>query len=249
MGDLELGFGDSRFGTADDGGKAAGKFANAIGLVEQHGFAGDNFLANAESADASEKIKGSVLLSDATTSDERNIRERPLQGPNIIITAHHRAGKNLHKIGAGFPCGQNFGRRERSSHHDDVGIFGDELHSGNIESRAADKLSARIDTVLGGIGVEHGAGTQNETGNFLGEIPNDIDGTRDSHGDFDDGDAAVANFVDGKTGVVGGGGANDRNDTDFMDLVTQLLFVHEGNLLDAGQDSRLEAERPVCTAL
>jgi hypothetical protein len=52
---------------------------------------------------------------------------------------------------------------------------------------------------------------------MLHEISNDCDGIGDGHGDFDDGDASLADCLDGAVSLIHGRGADDGDNTDFAD--------------------------------
>src|SRR5277367_6188189 len=98
LGDLRLRFSHARAGAADDAGETANQFTDAIGFVEEDGFARDEFLADAESRGTGEKILRGVLLRDAAAGDKRNVWKGSAQGADVIFAADHGARKNLHEI-------------------------------------------------------------------------------------------------------------------------------------------------------
>jgi len=69
---LGLGFGHAGTRAAHDGGETPREFTDAVGLVQEHGFARDQFLADAESGDPGEEVIGGVLLRDAAAGNQRD---------------------------------------------------------------------------------------------------------------------------------------------------------------------------------
>ena len=88
-----MGFGQTGARSPHDAGEAAREFADAIRLVEQHGFAGDKFFADAKSRGTGEQIVRGVLLGDATTGDERDIGKRATKRTDVTVCADEGAGK------------------------------------------------------------------------------------------------------------------------------------------------------------
>lgn len=201
---LGLGFGEAGAGSAHDTGEAASQFADAVGFMEQHGFAGDEFFADTKCGGSCKQVVGGVLLRDAATGHERNIRKRPPKRPDVAIRANQRTRKELHEIRAGFPAQQNLCRGHRSGHHDDIRILGDKFHGGEVEGGAANELNASIDAAASGVDVKNGSSTENDAGHMLDDISNHLDRARNGHGDFDEGNATMRNFFDREARIFRG---------------------------------------------
>ena len=221
-----FGFGDASAGAFDDAGEAAGQFANTVGAVKKHGFAGNELLANAESGGPGEKIMSGGLLRDAATGDQGNIGKGAAEGADVIVTANERAGENLDEIGAGFPGVENFGGRECAGHHDNVGILGDHFDGGDVESGTADELGSSVDASLRRLHVRDGAGAEDDAGDAADNFADHIDGARNRHGDFDDGNATVSDFFDCETSICAGGSTDDRDKSDLLDTGAKRWFGH-----------------------
>ena len=78
------------------------------------------------------------------------------------------------------------------------------LDGGDVEGGADDVLCAFEDAHAGGLGVEDGAGADEDVGAVFGEALHDFDGAGDGHGDFEDGDAAVGDGGGQGEGLVYG---------------------------------------------
>jgi hypothetical protein len=73
----------------------------------------------------------------------------------------HSRGKNFHDVRACAPGGKDLGRRECAGEDRDA-EHGAGLDRREIEARADDELRAGIDAGAGGIGIEHGAGADED---------------------------------------------------------------------------------------
>ena len=83
-----MGFGHASAGAFDDCSETASQLADAVRLMEEHGLAWDQFLSNAESRCAGEQILCGILLGDAATGNERNVREGAAHGAEIVVAAN-----------------------------------------------------------------------------------------------------------------------------------------------------------------
>src|SRR5208282_5319036 len=99
----------------------------------EHGFVRDQFLADAESAGAGKEVIGGILLRDAASGNQRDLRERPVQSADVVVAADQRGGENLDKIRARVPGGENFGGSHGTGHHDEVGESRDVPNRGDVE--------------------------------------------------------------------------------------------------------------------
>ena len=226
-----FGFRDARASALNDGGETASQFTNAIGAVKEHGLAGDELLADAEGRGASQQIMCGILLSDSAAGNKPNVGKGAAESADVVIAADERTGKDFDEVRTGFPGVEDFCRCEGASHHDDFGIFGDHFDSGDVESGATDELSARIDAGLRGLDIHDGSGADDDVREATYDFADDVDGTGNGHGDFDDGDAAMSDLGDGETSVFGRRSADDGNDSDFLDARAKGLFRHGGGAL------------------
>lgn len=167
-----------------------------------------------------------VLLSNAAPGDERNVGKRATKGANIAVATYERAGKELDEIGTCLPTSEDFSRGHGAGHHDDVGLLGDKFNGRNIEPRAANELSAGVDATASGIDIENGTGADDDVGDVLDDVVDDIDGTGNGHGYLDERDAALRDLMDGEASVFGGRSANDGNQPNFFDASLEFSFFH-----------------------
>ena len=222
----DLGFGHAGSRAAHDGGETPREFTDAIGLVQEHRFARDQLLADAESGSPGEEVVGGVLLRDAAAGNQGDFGERPAQRADVVISANQRSGENLDEIGSGFPGGENFGGSHGTGHHDDVGKSRDIVDRGDVQRRAADELGASVNAPARRIHVKDRARAKNNARNFFHQIADDVEGAWDGHGEFNDRDASVGDLFHGKARILLRRGADHGYETYFFNAGTQLLLFH-----------------------
>src|SRR3984957_14372954 len=182
--------------------EAVRKGEDAIRLAQADRFLGDQFPADAESGSTSvDKIRGVVLVYSAG-SDQRQIGERRLQRANVILATDQRAGKNLHKVGAGFPGAGDFGRGECAGQDDDGSAEG-EFDNANVETGAGEECGPGVDTLASNVGIKYVTGPNYHFRGVLDQMGNYVDGAGNGHGDFDQRNTAARHGFGGKQSVFG----------------------------------------------
>jgi hypothetical protein len=136
-----------------------------------------------------------VLLRNAAARHQWNIREGATERADVRVSPNHRAGKDLHQISSRFPTRQNFRGRQGSAHHGNIRIVGNKFDRGNIQHGIADELSPCFDAFNRGDCIENSAGADNHFWYASDDFANHVDGAGNGHGDFDDGDSALRDFL------------------------------------------------------
>jgi hypothetical protein len=100
------------------------------------------------------------------------------------------------------------------------------LDGAEVEGGTYDELGAFENAHAGCLGVEDGAGADEDVGALLGEFPHDFNGARDGHGDLEDGDSAVGYGACDGEGFVYGVGAEDGDEADSLEGLEDFVFLH-----------------------
>src|SRR5260370_8152390 len=98
-------------------------------------------------------------------------------------------------------------------------MWAKEVNGRNAQSGGANKLGTCIDTTGSRIHIKDSAGTKDDIGDMLDDVADDFNGSRNGHGDLNEGNATMGNFFDGETSVLGSGSANHRDQTNFLDSI------------------------------
>ena len=100
------------------------ELVNALGLSSCDGFGWNEFGADADGSCARQnEVSGGVLI-HASGGDERNLRQRGMEGLDVAVSANRAAGEHFDQIGAAGPSGDHLGGRQSAGKDSDVALGG-----------------------------------------------------------------------------------------------------------------------------
>jgi hypothetical protein len=162
---------------------------------------------------------------DAAGGDHVDLWERALECGEVFGSAHGACRENFDDVGSGLPCSDDLGWGERAGKNGD-GVAVAHLDGREVQCWADYEFGSFEDAHAGGLGVENGAGADEDVGALFAEPADDLDGTGDGHGDLEDGDAAVGYGSGYGEGFVYGVGAQDGDEADLLERLEDFVFVH-----------------------
>ena len=198
----------------DDGEIFACVFGDDPGFSGGDGGGVDEVGADAEGVRTCTEEVGGIGERDAAGRHEVDVGEWAFERGQVGGTAEGARRKDLDGIGTGLPCGEDFGGGEGAG-KDGGGVSVAGLDCFEIESVADDELGAFEDAGARCVGIENGAGAEEDVGAIAGEAANDFKGVGDGHRHFEDFHAAVRDGCGESEGDIDGVRAEDGDEADF----------------------------------
>jgi hypothetical protein len=224
------GGGETVAGDGDRLEQGAGGVDNLLGFVVAQGGEVDKVRADTESECACRDILGGVGKIHAAGGDEARLWKWGTQGFEVSGSTNASAGENFNQGGASVQSGNHL-RWGEGARHGEFLSRSSNLQDRNRKAGADEKFSACIEAHFCLVGGHNGAGPGEDIAVVLANyLANDIGGVGDGHRDFDHGNAAGTDGVDGATRFVDGGRANDRDNADFLDAMQGGVDSHGGLL-------------------
>src|SRR5580704_4410413 len=107
----------------------------------------DEFATNSKRCRAGFEEFCRGLKIHAAPRNQRNVRQWAFQSLDVLRPADVPSGKNLHEIGASFPRGNDFGRRQRARHNQ-TALRDRECNGLRVESRTDQELRPSVEASL-----------------------------------------------------------------------------------------------------
>ena len=145
----------------DDGEVFARAVGDDLGFSFGHGFMVDEVGADSEGEGFGFEKLFRGAEGDSSGGDHVDLREGAFEGGEVFGSAHCACGEDFDDVGSGLPCGDDFGGSE-SSGQDRDGVAVAHLDGLEVEGWADDELCSFEDAHAGGLGVEDGAGADED---------------------------------------------------------------------------------------
>ena len=163
---------------------------------------------------------------DPAGGRQRNLRQGFVHHAQVGRTPHGLGRENLDHIGAGLPGREYFGGSQGAGNDADTTAFADLDHR-RFENGCDDKNAAGVDDRGAHLGAGDTAGPEDDpVAEMGGTALDDLDGPRDGHRDFGDGDAAFHQRLHGAHDVVRRFRPHHGHHADLLNFLQYALFVH-----------------------